>query len=308
MAAQPIDPKHANVVYHDWEAASYDGKWSISFDSRCIDYAVGRFHKAVPEWDGRPYARVLEIGAGTGFFLLNLAQAGVVAEAHATDISPRMVDVCVRNGRSLGIAVHGRVADAEALPYDAGTFDLVVGHAVAHHLPDLDAAFRGIRRVLKPGGRVVIAGEPTLLGDAVANQVKRAARLSVHAAAAVLGSERVLAPRRRHLTVADREAAALEAHVDQHIFLPRELERVAVEAGLCDVVTLTEELTANWFGWANRTVEALVRPGLLPQRWPAVAYLTWRSLFAFDDAVARRIVPKGLFYNCILTGTAPGSP
>ena len=37
------DPKLANVLYHDWEASSYDEKWSISFDERCIDYARDRF-------------------------------------------------------------------------------------------------------------------------------------------------------------------------------------------------------------------------------------------------------------------------
>nr|WP_264198295.1 hypothetical protein [Pseudonocardia sp. ICBG601] len=47
------DPKLANVLYHDWEAGTYDEKWSISYDERCIDYAVGRFRAAAP-WDGRP--------------------------------------------------------------------------------------------------------------------------------------------------------------------------------------------------------------------------------------------------------------
>ncbi|MFD1046207.1 hypothetical protein ACFQ1S_11840, partial [Kibdelosporangium lantanae] len=35
--------KLANVLYHDWEAGSYDEKWSISYDERCIEYATGRF-------------------------------------------------------------------------------------------------------------------------------------------------------------------------------------------------------------------------------------------------------------------------
>ena len=37
------DPKLANVLYHDWEASTYDDKWSISYDQRCIDYARDRF-------------------------------------------------------------------------------------------------------------------------------------------------------------------------------------------------------------------------------------------------------------------------
>ena len=43
VAAAWTDPKLANVLYHDWEAATYDEKWSISYDQRCIDYARDRF-------------------------------------------------------------------------------------------------------------------------------------------------------------------------------------------------------------------------------------------------------------------------
>ena len=49
------DPKLANVLYHDWEAATYDEKWSISFDERCIDYARDRFAH-VAGTAGWPYA------------------------------------------------------------------------------------------------------------------------------------------------------------------------------------------------------------------------------------------------------------
>jgi len=71
------DPKLANVLYHDWEAQTYDQKWSISFDQRCIDYARDRFeHIAGRErW---PYRTALEVGCGTGFFILNLMLAGVI--------------------------------------------------------------------------------------------------------------------------------------------------------------------------------------------------------------------------------------
>lgn len=297
-----MDPKHANTVYHDWESRTYDAKWSISFDERCISYAAGRFHKVVPE--PRTYDRALEIGTGTGFFLLNLAQAGVAGKLHVTDISPGMVAVCRRNGRGLGLAVNGVVADAEALPYADDSFDLVVGHAVVHHLPDVQAGFRELRRVLVPGGRMVIAGEPTQLGDAIANQFKRAARIGVKLAAAVAGRDRVIAEEHDHADDEDRAAAALEAEVDQHVFTPAELEDLACRAGFAQVRTVTEELTASWFGWTTRTVEAMVGVDRLPARYPWAAYRVWQGLFTFDDAVASRLVPKDVFYNCILTATA----
>ena len=52
------DTKLAQVLYHDWEAETYDEKWSISFDERCIDYAKGRFDRIVPDAE-LPYGRAM---------------------------------------------------------------------------------------------------------------------------------------------------------------------------------------------------------------------------------------------------------
>ena len=172
VEAARADPKRANVLYHDWEAGSYDEKWSISYDERCIAYARDRF-TAIAGDRGWPYPRALEIGSGTGFFLLNLMQAGVAGRGSVTDISPGMVEVALRNARELGLAVDGRVADAETIPYEDGSFDLVVGHAVLHHIPDVELALREALRVLRPGGRFVFAGEPTRYGDVVARRLSR---------------------------------------------------------------------------------------------------------------------------------------
>ncbi|MGH3425853.1 MAG: class I SAM-dependent methyltransferase, partial [Nocardioidaceae bacterium] len=170
VSAAYDDPKLANVLYHDWEAGTYDEKWSISYDQRCIDYAVGRFRLAAGEPD-RPYGRAMELGSGTGFFLLNLMQGGLIEHGSVTDLSPGMVRAALRNAEHLGLDVDGKVADAETIPYPDDTFDLVTGHAVLHHIPDLPKAMSEILRVLKPGGRFVFAGEPTTIGDAYARKL-----------------------------------------------------------------------------------------------------------------------------------------
>ncbi|HEV2088826.1 MAG TPA: class I SAM-dependent methyltransferase, partial [Cryptosporangiaceae bacterium] len=295
-------PKWANILYHDWEAASYDEKWSISYDERCIGYARDRF-TTIAGRDGWPYGRALELGCGTGFFLLNLMQAGVAERGSVTDISPGMVEVAVGNATKLGLDVDGRVADAESIPYDDDTFDLVVGHAVLHHIPDVRLALVECLRVLKPGGRFVFAGEPTRYGDVVARKLSQ---LTWYVATNVTRLPGLRGWRRPQAELDDSSRAAeLEAVVDLHTFPPAELARLAREAGAAEVIVRTEELTASWLGWPVRTFECAVPPEKLGWRWAMFAYRGWMTLSAVDRHVWSRVVPAGLFYNALVTGVKP---
>jgi ubiquinone/menaquinone biosynthesis C-methylase UbiE len=301
VAAAFNDPKLANILYHDWEAGTYDEKWSISFDERCIEYARDRFAHVAGR-AGWPYGKSLELGCGTGFFTLNLKLAGVIDEAHVTDLSPGMVEVAKRNARSLGFEVEGRVADAERLPYEDESFDIVIGHAVLHHIPDLDACFAEILRVLKPGGRFVFAGEPTRHGDFVARRLSRFTWWAATRATRLPA----LSEWRRPQTELDESsrAAALEAVVDIHTFVPKELAGLARRAGAVGVEVATEELLAAWFGWPVRTFECAVPPGKLGFRWANFALRGWQRLSAVDR-VLEHVVPQGLFYNAEITGLKP---
>jgi ubiquinone/menaquinone biosynthesis C-methylase UbiE len=295
------DPKLANILYHDWEAGTYDEKWSISFDERCIDYARERFEHVAGS-AGWPYPKSLELGCGTGFFTLNLKLAGVIDEGHVTDLSPGMVEVAQRNAHGLGFEVEGKVADAERLPYDDATFDIVIGHAVLHHIPELDLAFAEIIRVLKPGGRFVFAGEPTKHGDYVA---RRLSRFTWWAATRVTRLPQLADWRRPQAELDESSrAAALEAVVDIHTFAPDDLEAMARRAGAVDVRVATSELLASWFGWPVRTFECAVPKGRLGLRWATFAMKGWQRLSAVD-ARLEGIVPKGLFYNAEITGLKP---
>ena len=299
VEAARSDPKQANILYHDWEAETYDAKWSISYDERCIQYARDRFASIAGE-QGWPYPTALELGCGTGFFILNLMQAGVISQGFVTDISPKMVEVAKRNAANLGLKVDGRVADAESIPYDDDTFDLVVGHAVLHHIPDVEAALREVMRVLKPGGRFVFAGEPTRIGDWYARRLGRLTWWATTTLTKLPGLGGWRRPQRE--LDASSAAAALEAVVDLHTFVPDELAAMARRAGASNVVVKTEELTAAVFGWPVRTFEAAVPEGKLGWNWAMFAYRTWQLLSALDSAVLRHVVPKDFFYNVLVTG------
>src|SRR3954454_3890544 len=167
--------RDVNTRYHDTAASNYDAKWGIDFGAEGHRQVVGKLRKALGGRALGPFERSLEIGAGTGYFTLNLAQAGIVREPVATDISPGMLRTLQDNAQRLGIDVQTRPADAEALPFEDSSFDLVFGHAVLHHLPDLHQAFREFARVLRPGGTLVFAGEPSRVGDRLAAVPKRTA-------------------------------------------------------------------------------------------------------------------------------------
>lgn len=299
--------------YHDWEAASYDGKFSISYDQRCIDYATGRFRRALSTRSAPRFDRVLEVGSGTGFFMLNLALGGCLAgaELHASDVSPGMLEVCRRNAVAHGLDVTTTVADAEHLPFDDGSFDLVIGHAFLHHLPVPAIALREVARVLQPGGTVVIAGEPTETGSRITAAFKRVAGLGVGLMEA--GRERAGRPplRGTDRTAADHAGTAhlagLEHVVDLHTFRPRDVEHMAALAGLSDVRVETEELVASWFGWSVRTIESLVAPEIRGEQWPWWALRNYLRLQALDERI-RAFVPAGWCYNLVMVARKPADP
>ncbi|WP_027947340.1 class I SAM-dependent methyltransferase [Amycolatopsis taiwanensis] len=299
VEAAYADPKLANVLYHDWEADTYDEKWSISYDERCISYATGVFNAVAGE-AGQPYPTAMELGSGTGFFLLNLMQGGVIKKGSVTDLSPGMVKVALRNAAALGLDVDGRVADAERIPYPDNSFDLVVGHAVLHHIPDVRAAFAEVLRVLKPGGRFVFAGEPTKIGDWYA---RRLGQLTWWLTTNITRLPPLSSWRRPQAELdSSSRAAALEAVVDLHTFDPAELERMAQGAGAIGVRAVTEEFAAALAGWPIRTFEAAVPQEKLTLRWRLFAYHLWLRLSALDKKLLSRVLPRELFYNVMITG------
>ncbi len=290
--------RDVNTRYHDVAASSYDSKWGIDFGQIGQTQVLGKLRKLVGGELQRGYARSLEIGAGTGYFSLNLLRAGVVKEATCTDISPGMVTALGANARRLGLDVKTARADAESLPFADGSFDLVLGHAVLHHLPDLGRAFSEFLRVLRPGGRIVFAGEPSRLGDRIAAVPKRGAGALAPLWRRALGAEPAPAPATPGS--ADQVEHDLERFVDIHAFAPGDLSRHARDAGFTAVRVRGEELAANWFGWFNRALEATAAPEDVPMLWRQYAFRGY-LLLQHVDGMLEPVLPPAIFYNLLLT-------
>src|ERR1700679_2461441 len=172
--ATPEHIKDVNTRYHDAAAREYDAKWGIDFGGIGQDQVRAKLVKALGGVREPRFERALEIGSGTGYFSLNLMQVGVIGKLTATDISPGMLEQLAATATTLGLTdVTTAVTEAESLPFDDESFDLVLGHAVLHHIPDLDRAFAEFKRVLRPGGMIVFAGEPSRYGDRLAGPAER---------------------------------------------------------------------------------------------------------------------------------------
>jgi 2-polyprenyl-3-methyl-5-hydroxy-6-metoxy-1,4-benzoquinol methylase len=137
--------------------------WDRAADAYANGHAIGRDYYRYEFFGPAQVAlcgevaglRVLDVGCGSGYFAREMASRG--ARVEAIDLSPRMIAHAVRieQARPLGIAY--RVLDAERLDeaFDEGAFDLVTSCLALQDVPRPDGALLAMRRVLRPGGRVV---------------------------------------------------------------------------------------------------------------------------------------------------------
>ena len=165
-----------------------------------------------------------------------------------------------------------RPATPPSCPSTDESFDLVLGHAVLHHLPDLDRAFAEFRRVLRAGRDAVLRRR------AVAHRATGIAAVPKRAGgarrAAVAPARCARAPRARH---GDAAATTGRPRARGRRRRPRVRARPTSSAaprgaGFDDVRVRGEELLANWFGWFNRTLEATAEPEDIPWGWIQYAY------------------------------------
>jgi SAM-dependent methyltransferase len=102
--------------------------------------------------------RVLDVGCGTGVVALTAARDG--ADVIGIDLTPELVAHARENAALMSLAVDFREADVEALPFDDGSFDVVVSQFAHMFAPRPEVALHEMLRVLKPGGTVAFSTWP----------------------------------------------------------------------------------------------------------------------------------------------------
>ena len=309
MPASSLSPdeiRDFNSRYHDAAAERYDAKWGIDFGATGERQVLMKLKKALGRSPDH-YPRALEVGAGTGYFTINLLRSGVIGAATAVDISAGMLKKLAGTARELDLEVKTVRCDAERLPFADASFDLVMGHAVLHHLPHVDVALAEFERVLAPGGSLVFMGEPSRRGDRLASVPKRIGLFAAPAWRRALRLERRPAGA-AHNGMGHANANGdhgLEHWVDVHVFTPEELRDVATGAGFTDVRVMGEELLASAYGWMLRALEADADPDAIPRPWAHFAYRSYLAFQWLDDKLLEPRLPPGLFYNLLLSAQKP---
>ena len=121
------------------------------FAARGFEARESRLRKALAMLDGEPHGRALDLAAGSG-----LAAAALIArgwDVAALDISEDLVEQ-IRARGVRDVRVHDLAAGP--LPFDGGSFEAVFAGEIIEHLVDTDAFLREARRVLRPGGVLVL--------------------------------------------------------------------------------------------------------------------------------------------------------
>ena len=219
----------------------YDAKWGIDFGEVGREQVLAKVRKALGGEPAR-FDRSLEIGAGTGYFTLNLLRAGVIGEATCTDISPGMLDALARERRA---ARAGRARRAPPTPSGCRSRTAASTSCSATRCcttsPTWRARSPSSSACSRRAARSLFAGEPSRYGDRLASVPKRAAT-----ALAPLWRRGDGAPRRRRpRDGGDGDAARSSGVVDVHAFAPGELASARARAPGFEDVRVTRRGAAR---------------------------------------------------------------
>jgi len=172
------DPTYVRAQYHD--ASNLNAR--IALHERFSVNPYGWFQWVFDHLPRASNCSVLELGCGTGrLWLENHARIPRGWTITLTDFSDGMLAEARHNLRELSHALQFEVVDAQAIPFDDQSFDVVVADHMLYHVPDRACALAEIRRVLRPNGRLYAATNgPTHLRELGAIRQRFDPRASEH--------------------------------------------------------------------------------------------------------------------------------
>jgi 2-polyprenyl-3-methyl-5-hydroxy-6-metoxy-1,4-benzoquinol methylase len=147
----PPDVLNVSNEYADTDPYSVETNIGGEFHTRRIDLTLNLLHEAVASAAGK--LRVLDLGCGQGHITERMRQAFDTAEFSALDFSVSAIEYAHTHFPEIDFIV----ADACDCPYSDAYFDAVVCNNLWEHVPDPLRLLAGIRRILKPGGHVIIS-------------------------------------------------------------------------------------------------------------------------------------------------------
>ncbi len=209
-----------------------------------------------------PGSLILELGCGLGHDGLELLRSGYrVVE---TDIAPGQICEARELHQSEGFTgdCEHLLADAQNLPFADGQFDGAMMVAMLHHLPDPLAALREVKRVLKPGGMLVLGTEPNTWQHAF---LFPAGKRMLHAAYRLMGRE---ADPGEMVSAADKETEGFSAYDLEYLFIRAGLETWRLEpAGFISAAAFFVAMEfSEHFGWGVKLF-GLERAGIVIDEW-----------------------------------------
>ena len=147
--------------YDKTQAADEFTRWSESYDRSILQKLLfGPSHRALiarlrDHLGDRP-GRILDVGCGTGLFAARVREALPNATVYGVDLTQGMLAKGRSRWRKLVETARPIQGDSERLPFAPGSFDAVTCANSFHHYPHQDRAIAEIRRVLAPGGRLLL--------------------------------------------------------------------------------------------------------------------------------------------------------
>ncbi len=149
------------MAYDKIQATDEFTRWSENYDRSVLQLLLfGPSHRTIikrirAEFDDRPL-KILDVGCGTGVFAARIRESLPNAQVCGVDLVTGMLNKGAERWKRHAAHVSPIQGDSERLPFASGSFDVVTCANSFHHYPHQDRAVGEMRRVLRPGGRLML--------------------------------------------------------------------------------------------------------------------------------------------------------